>query len=371
MKYPRPKFNDPSVKIENKLPAFGITRVDVPIFDLPITPRENFRRAAALNKPMWAPCSLTDFQSIMAQDVVYREGDDSIFIHTDFRDHRNAKQDYEFIDWFNTNWTWVSEAGGAMLTPGTMLLEDIATWEKDLKWPDLKQWDFKSKAEDYMKNEYNPGRVMHYDIGRGCTERFISLVGGYTEGMIALAEEPEAVKAWMERYAEWEIELFDTINALYPLDMVTYHDDWGTERDTFFSAKMMEELIFEPSKKIIDHIRSKDVKFELHTCGNITRFMPYILDLDVDFLQLQFRAVDLPDLKAKYGDKVGFCSPIDGYEPGLPREKVLQLVRDSVDTYAPKGGAYFSVASADPEERWDMLAELYMYSREFYEKENG
>jgi hypothetical protein len=153
--------------------------------------------------------------------------------------------------------------------------------------------------------------------------------------------------------------------------MVTYHDDWGTERDTFFSEKMMEELIFAPSKKVIDHIRSKGVKFELHTCGNITRFMPYILDLDVDFLQLQFRAVDLPDLKAKYGDKVGFCSPIDGYAPGLPREKVLQLVRDSVDTYAPKGGAYFSVSSADPEERWDMLAELYMYSREFYEKENG
>jgi hypothetical protein len=59
-------------------------------------------------------------------------------------------------------------------------------------------------------------------------------MGGYTDAMLAMAVEPEAVKAYFDRYADFMIELTDILCALYPADMITYHDDWGTERDTFF-----------------------------------------------------------------------------------------------------------------------------------------
>lgn len=372
MKYPRPAYLDPNVKIESNLPAFGSLRMEVPRFETPITPKENFRRSMERKDPLWAPCAITDFQTIMAQDVVYK-GEDGIVIHTDFRDSRNLTEEYVFDDWFNTNWTWVPEAGGAMLTPGNMLVEDVADWEKIIKWPNLSEWDFATKAADFMKAEYNPDKVMHYDIGRGCTERFISVVGGYTEGMLALAEEPEAVAAFMERYADLVIELFDAILALYPLDMVTYHDDWGTERDTFFSEKMLEELVFNPTKRIIDHIHSKGVLFELHTCGNVERFMPHILELAPDSLQIQRRALDIPAIKKAHGDKIGFSVQIEGYEPGSKYDKdsLAEMVRKTVDLYGKGGGLYAMLQSRDPEERWNLLAELYAYSREYYDIESG
>jgi hypothetical protein len=58
-------------------------------------------------------------------------------------------------------------------------------------------------------------------------------MGGYTESMTALALGAEAVADFFERYADHVIELFDKVYSLYPVDMVTLHDDWGTEKDTF------------------------------------------------------------------------------------------------------------------------------------------
>jgi hypothetical protein len=70
--------------------------------------------------------------------------------------------------------------------------------ESVIRFPDLSQWGFEERAEDYLKTEYDPtGRVLN--IFLGCTERLVSLMGGYTESMTALALEPEAVADFFER----------------------------------------------------------------------------------------------------------------------------------------------------------------------------
>ena len=370
MKYPRYEYKDPSVKLKQIIAPYSTTRLFVPEFDVPITPLENLIRALKRENPLWVPNSFSDVQNMGAQDVV-TEDVRGMKVHTDFRYKTDV--DYTFTDWFNTDWTWVCSAGGAMLTPGTKLLEDITDWERDIEWPDLSEWDFKDTAARFLKNDHVPEMALNFDIGRGCTERMISLVGGYTEGMLAFATEPEAIRAFCERYADHVIELFDKVNSLYPLNIVTYHDDWGTELDTFFSEKMMEDMIFEPTKRIIDHIRSKGVFFMLHSCGNVTRFMPYIIDMGADLLQIQRRAVNIPELKRKYGDKIGFNCGLEGVVPGasLSNESIVEIVKNSVDTYASKGGYLASIMAADEEQRWAMLNELYACSREFYDNEQG
>ena len=224
-----------------------------------------------------------------------------------------------------------------------------------------------------MKEEYDPDKAVSINLGRGCTERLVSILGGYTEGLSVMLTEPEEVKSLFDRYSDFMIEVFDKLNSLYPIDIVTYHDDWGTERDTFFSERMMEELVFEPTKKIIDHIRSRNAFFMLHSCGNITRFMPYILDMKVDMLQIQRRAVDIPELKRKYGDRIGFNTGLEGFAigKGVTKEELTGLVRNTVDIYSPKGGFYPVLFMQDPEDIWNANVELYAYSREFYDNEQG
>ncbi len=368
MKYPRPPYLSPEIPTERTRVLCIKMTVDVPKIDYPISAVENFRRAAARNNPLWVPNDQLDFQTMFSQALAVGRQQGPDYDHTD--------EDYEFTDLFNVPWTWVASAGGPMLTPGTQLLDDITNWEEELVWPDLKgEWEWNSIAEDFMKNKYDPNKVLHINFGQGCTERLVAILGGYTESMMALAIEPEAVKDFFDRFVEFEFELIDLLCSLYPVDMMTYHDDWGTERDTFFSEKMMEELVYEPTKRIVDHVKSKGIVFQLHSCGNITRFLPYIVDMGIDFVQAQRRAVDLPAAKEKWGDKLGFNSySIEGIVPGehLPKEEYLQRIRNTVDMYA-KGGGFYTMVSPDPDPTytWDGTFELYCYSREFYDKERG
>ena len=366
MKYPRPPYLAPGVPTENAKIMFSNAEVSVPKFEYPITPLENFRRVTARENPLWAPNSLTDFQTLSLQEMTIGRQ-----ISTDFS--RIATEDYEFTDWFGVPMTYVVSAGGATNTPNTHLLEDITEWESVLKFPVLSDWDWKTKADEFMKNEYDPAKVLHVNLNNSCIQRLIAALGGYTEGMYALALEPEAVLGFFERFADHLIEVVDLVCSLYPVNFMTFHDDWGTEKDTFFSPKMMEELVLPPTKRMIDHIKSKGAAFMLHSCGNITRFIPYMIEMGVDYLQIQRRAVDIPAMKEKYGDKIGFNTGIEGIVPGvkIPNEELIRRIRETVDIYGKNGGFYANVGDRDGEVVWTTLAELYAYSREYYEAGQG
>ena len=159
-------------------------------------------------------------------------------------------------------------------------------------------------------------------------------------------------------------------SSLYPVDIFTVHDDWGTQKDAFFSPAMMEELLYEPTKRIIDHVHSLGKLYQFHCCGKINKFMPYFAQLRPDSTQIQRGVNDLVEYKKLYGKDVGFSGGIEGFVPGkqYSDEELAQLVRDSVDIFAVDGGWFPSIFGARGETMWKIISELYCYSREFYEK---
>ena len=370
MKYPRYEYGDPSAPSVKSRSLFGGIEVTYPKFDYPIAPKENFRRAALRQNPVWVPNPGMEAQVISPNDMIKpTEKSKGLSVSMDFTTPHTA--DYTFTDWFNTNWTYVHSAGGPMLTPGFKLCEDIADWEKFVKFPNFSDWEWDSYRDDFMKNRYDPDKTLAVDIGLGCSERLVSILGGYTETMLAFAEEPDACKSFFEAFIDHLIEKFDKLMEYYPIDHLTYHDDWSNERDTFFSAEMLEYMLMAPTKRFVDHVKSRDVIFEFHICGNMTRFSPYFVELGVDLLQIQRRAVDFIKLKKEYGTKLGFGSGVEGINPAaLPtKEELIPMVRNTVDLYAPGGGFYASTFMLrDPELVWTAANEFYAYSREFYEK---
>jgi len=354
MTYNRPPFGDPGVKTVYKPGFFGLPGYHVPMPDYPISIKENFWRAAKRHNPVWVPNSSTDIQGTM---LAYTNG----MPEADF----TRRERYYFTDWFGLEWMFVPEAGGPMLKPGFQLMDDITEWETKVKFPNLNDYDWKGNCERWFKT-CDPRKVTQVNIGLGCTERLVSLMGGYTDAMLAMAMEPEAVRDFLEAFVEWDMKVIDKLCQYLPLDFVTYHDDWGTERDTFFSEAMMEAMVFEPTKKLFDYIHSKGVIIQHHSCGNIKRFMPYYIGAGVDFLQIQARANDVPALKAQWGDKIGFEVSID---PAQDKETLVQNIHKTVDTFAKGGGIFTSVAARDPELIWDGVMELYCYSRETYDRE--
>ena len=372
MKYPRPAYLDPNVKTTTNKTAFFAIPIVTPVFDAPISRKENFLRAARRDNPMWAPVLYTDIQTRLINELADEKPaqGDKPGVQLGPRFTEMPKYDYVYHDPYGNSWSWVVQAGGSMLTPGTKVLEDICDWEKVIKLPSVDDWNYRETAEKFMKESYDPEKVMHINIHQGLTEMLVAFLGGYEEGMTALAIEPEACVDFFNFYAQHMIEYFDFLDTLYPIDFITYHDDWGTERDTFFSEKMMEELVYEPTKKIVDHIKGKGKVFELHTCGNIERFMPYMCDLNIDFLQIQRRANDMPMLKQKYGDRIGFNATIEGLDPGenFTDDELREKVRKTLELYGKGGGMYPWPRETDPEKVWRIASELHCAGREYYEK---
>ena len=373
MEYKRYEYGDPSAPTVKMKSFFGGGEVTLPKFDYPITQAENFRRSALHQKPLWVPYPMLDVQSISPNDMIRpTEATKGLCVCMDFTSPHTA--DYTFTDWFLTDWTYVHSAGGPMLTPGFVLCDDVTQWEKSVKFPKFSDWDWDTFRDDFMKNRYDPNKVLSVDIGLGCSERLVSILGGYTETMLAFATEPDACRSFFEAFIDHEIEQFDKLMELYPITLLTYHDDWSNERDTFFSPAMLEDMLMGATKRFVDHVKSRGVIFEFHICGNMTRFLPYFVELGVDLLQIQRRAVDFIKVKENYGTKLGFGAGIEGYNFGAPppsNDELVSMIRNTIDIFAPTGGFYFFSFFNDPEVVWTAANEVYAYSREFYDKENA
>ena len=364
MKYPRPPYRSPEIETEKVKMLFGGFEAEIPKIDYPITPLENLFRSARHDNPIWVPNALTDVVSICARGPLLGE-QSGVKYMKDFKDGDR------YQDWFGADWTWVESANGPMETPGVCVLDDVTEWESKVKFPSLDPSIWDGQIEEFMK-DYDPNKALDINMGHGVTERLVSVLEGYSETMLALAMEPEAVVDFFNAYADFEIKFLDYLFSKMPINMITMHDDWGTERDTFFSEKMMEDLVFAPTKRIVDFVKSRGALFRLHSCGNITRFVPYMIDMDVDFIQIQRRAVNIPELKEKYCGKIGFNVSLEGGGPDsgpLSKEELIKAVRNTVDIYGKDGGFLVQMfGDIKAEASWDEIFEFYCYSREYYEK---
>ena len=367
MKYERPPYS-PDAEFEEIPMAFSAAKLLAPKMNYPISAKENFRRAARRDHPLWIPNSLTDILSVNQRDLEAPPPRENA---GPGGPSWGSKERSNFIDDFGCTWTFVPEAGGPMLTPGVpAVVSDITKWEEQVKWPDFSKHDYVECQKRFMEKNAGTDKVLHLNIGQSCTERLVALLGGYEQAMIAMAEEPEAVHDFLMAFAVFTRDRFLKMTEIARVDFVTFHDDWGTERDTFFSPAMMEEIVFEPTKLIIDAIKSRGAVFQLHACGRIERFVPYMIDLGIDFIQLQRRANDVPMLKEKYGDRIGFNVGLEGVDTRDPMpkgEKLIETVRKTVELYGKGGGVYINIRSGDQEDLWNAVHELYCYSREYYE----
>jgi hypothetical protein len=361
--YSRPVYRQEGIPFEETFSWLSSAPVTIPMPDYPVTPFENFKLAVEHKTPYWMPNSSVDFVALQSQALA-----GTAMRHPPWC----SKEKEIFTDEWGCIWEYVPEAGGAITQPGSKpVLTDITQWEKQVKFPDYASMDFKTRADSFHKN-FNTNKVLNINLRQGCTERLVSLTGGYGEAMTMMAEEPEACRDYYLAFGEWYRGFVDHILKFYPeTALFSYQDDWGTERDTFFSEAMMEEQVLEPTRKLVEHVHNKGIYFMLHSCGCVGRFLKYMIDMKVDLLQLQRRANDMPAMKAEFGDKIGFNVMLEGYSyaPTATVEEFEAAIRQTVDRYGRRGGVYMTVGGGPDERSWRGIFELYCYSREYYDRE--
>ena len=289
-----PKFDEKELKVVSEIPnMFGGPAT--PVFDYPVSRKEAY--VAALKKnPIW------QVTNIETRFITPKANPDNVARAFVFEDKPMPAAEGGGKDMFGIDWVYVPVAGGSMVKPGKPFLSDANEWEEKLVWPDIDSWDWEASAKNiHLSDEvFNSAWIMN-----GWYERLISFMD-FDNAVLALIDEDQqdAVKALFDKLSDLYIKMIDKHIEYFPnLNGFTIHDDWGAQKDTFFSPATAREMIVPAMKKVTDYIHSKGLNADLHSCGMLEKQLPNIIEAGWDSWTPQAMN-DTHMLYEKYGDKI-------------------------------------------------------------------
>lgn len=125
-------------------------------------------------------------------------------------------------------------------------------------------------------------------------------------------------------------------------------DDLGHNTGLLESPTFLREHVFPFYKRLADMAHSKGLAVFMHSCGRIESVIPDIIECGVDALHpIQPGALDIVEIKRKFGDRIGLMGNLDMAGPlatGTP-EETREAVRELVQSVAPGGG--YALGSAN------------------------
>lgn len=164
-----------------------------------------------------------------------------------------------------------------------------------------------------------------------------------------MAGEPQEARKLLNKIIEKNLVMLENFLAISEIDGVLLGSDWGSQLDLLMSPDTWQELIRPGEQKEYDLIHSYGKDVWVHSCGNIERLLPSLVEMKLDVLNpIQPEAMDIAKLKRLYGDKLAFWGGVSTQKTlpyGMP-DAVKQEARE-VRTIMSKGGGYiFAPAQA-------------------------
>ena len=185
-------------------------------------------------------------------------------------------------DIFGVQWVYEPNVRGSMVIPGAPMLEDIAGWEDRISPPDLEQINW-AEVEKRCKPLVRTDMLNATMVFTGYFERLISLLD-FENAAIAMIDEDkqEAVLKLFEMLTGYYETLFGKLRRHCGIDMITFHDDWGHQRSTFFSEDTCREMLLPYMKRLVASCHKEGMLFDFHSCGKVENFVPTMIEAGID-----------------------------------------------------------------------------------------
>ncbi|MGN0204011.1 MAG: uroporphyrinogen decarboxylase family protein [Coprococcus sp.] len=209
-------------------------------------------------------------------------------------------------DMFGIEWEYVPAVGGSMVRPGKPFVEDANDLEDMVVWPDIESWDWEGNRkanEDYIA--MNKGKCFNTTILNGYFERLISMMD-FDNAIVALIDEEqkEAVHAFLDKLSDLYVKLIDKMVEVYPeIEVYQIHDDWGSQRASFFSPETGAEMLVPYMKKVTDRVHFHGKYAHCHSCGHMMNQVENLIAAGYDAWDPQ-PMNDTQELYEKYGDRI-------------------------------------------------------------------
>ena len=291
-----------------------------------LTEKENFLRALGGEVPEYIPrynSMLSPRPAIFAGDRVKGVGRDI----------------------FGVEWSMEGSAvEAAMPKMDKFILEDIRDWRDVIKFPDFSGVDWESMAKN-DKKDFDPANAM----GGGTSVQgfFQSLMAfmGFTNGLIAIYEEPEEVKALNEYLCDCYLSYADAYLKAYQPDYINFGDDIAHERAPFISLEAFQDIYAPVWRRYISFFKERGYLAMHHNCGKFDLFVDDVVDMGFNGWEPAQPSNDLAGIKEKYGNQFLITGSFET-RPFIPlldvtEEQCRQAIRDVVNKLAVGGGYCF------------------------------
>ena len=335
-----------------------------------ITGKENMMMFMRGEHPAWVPryCVMPDPYSKLAPPM---QAISPGFMN----EHRTPEggRDIWGVEFVATEET----AGAVLPVPNQFILDDITKWRDVVKAPDISGIDWEAMAKkDLEKVDRSVTAVVQY-VHVGYFQQLMAFMG-FGEGLCAMFEEPEEVKALYDYLCDFYTGITKKCLEYYKPDFFELTDDTATAINPFVSVDMYRDLIKPYHKAQMQPVMDEGLPIFMHNCGRCEDFIEDWFDCGIVAWNPAQVVNDLDGIKKKYGRKFGLCGCWDSSGPvswpDATEEMIKQAVRDTIDRFAPDGGfcfwgsTYGPVGDKATEDRKRWLTEEYeSYGMSFYD----
>ena len=296
-----------------------------------MTGRENMDLVWQHKQPLWVPMINTDAQMIITPEF----NDRPLFMNG--------------VDDFGVQWELDPEHPELMthVKPGCELFDDITEWKKHVTFPSCKDKNWEMAAMRTKAMWAKKDEIQGYVVGNmGGFERICAMMG-HVNAMMAMYDDEEAFAEFIEAYADYRIEQMEYIKKYLDVDFLMMHDDWGNQKNMFFSPEMWRKFFKEPERRMVKRCQELGMHYMHHSCGYIEPIIPDLVEIGVESWHGGAPVNDLKKIKAEYGDKLIFAGGVDPQVTDTGRateEEIRAEVRRVIDTLGKGGGLMISSA---------------------------
>ncbi|MDR2515843.1 MAG: hypothetical protein LBC88_00510 [Spirochaetaceae bacterium] len=270
----------------------------------------------------------------------------------------------------------------ALPKPNEFILEDITKWRDVIKRPDVPPadtFDWEKLARDGTAHINRETTGVICMAGNGPFQALIGFMG-FTEGLCALIEEPEACAELFSFMADFYMPYTEKTIEYFKPDIVYLLDDTAAQKDPFFSTEVFRRLFKPVYARYTKMAQDRGIPVQLHNCGRCEDWMQDYIDIGVKYWDPAQECNDLFAVKKKFH---GQLTVVGGYN-FYPDEKYNQVteeyvrstVRATIDRYAGGGGYAWLGGYLGRSDEMDIAAkintwineEVDTYGMNFYKK---
>jgi len=163
---------------------------------------------------------------------------------------------------------------------------------------------------------------------------------GLTQLLMDFHLNPKLVRHLLDQIMIYNTRVLD-IALEYDVDGMYFGDDFGTQTGLMFSPDTWREYFKPCYEAMFRQIKAKGKLIALHSCGDIGRILPDLVDIGLDIYQtVQPEIYDLPTLKREYGASLCFWGGISTQRllPFATKVELTDTLRRTIDVMAKDGG---------------------------------